>query len=73
MMELLTIAESRNGLLTVTEGVMATGLPFNRVQPVLSKMLSEGYVDVTNAPHSGVVQYVFPELQRTLEPDRRKP
>ncbi|MGH7541018.1 MAG: NINE protein [Gemmatimonadota bacterium] len=59
---LLKAAQQNGGALTVTQGVVATGLPFEEVEGILREMVAKGYVDVDNAPHSGVVVYRFPEL-----------
>ncbi len=64
MKALLATAEKQGGKLTVTQGVAATGLSFKEVEEVLREMVVEGYVDVDNEPHSGVVVYRFPELER---------
>lgn len=75
MQALLASAAQHNGTLTVTEGVLATGLPFHKVQATLREMVGSGYVDVRNHPETGVVQYVFPELVRgnpTPRPDARE-
>lgn len=60
---LLAAAAARRGVLTVTEGVMDTGLSFDKVEAALSGMAQSGYVDVGNHPETGVVQYVFHELE----------
>lgn len=62
MLALLEHARTHGGTVSVTEGVMATGFPFKKVERVLQKMLSSGYVDVENDPETGVVRYVFHEL-----------
>lgn len=62
MKTLLAAAERHGGKLTVTQGVAATGLSFSDVEKVLRQMVVEGYVDVDNEPHTGVVIYRFPEL-----------
>lgn len=59
---LLGEAERRNGRLTVTQAVKATGKPFKEVEETLQGMVSSGYVDVDNDPNSGVVVYVFGEM-----------
>ncbi len=59
---LLRAAQSNGGALTVTQGVVATGMSFEAVEEALREMVAKGYVDVDNAPHSGVVVYRFPEL-----------
>lgn len=59
---LLKAAQANGGALTVTQGVVSTGLTFEQVEEILSDMVAKGYVDVDNAPNSGVVVYRFPEL-----------
>ncbi len=59
---LLNAAKENGGALTVTQGVLATGLTFEEVEAILREMVAKGYVDVDNAPQSGVVVYRFPEL-----------
>ncbi len=59
---LLEAAERKGGELTVTQGVMASGKSFDEVEKCLRDMVDQGYVDVDNAPGSGVVVYRFPEL-----------
>jgi len=71
MHALLAGAAERNGCLTVTEGVLVTGLPFERVETLLRGMVVSGYVDVRNDPRTGVVQYVFPELEREPTEEER--
>jgi len=60
--QLLKAAMSNGGEITVSQGVMATGRSFEEIESVLNKMTDKGYVDVDNAPGSGVVVYRFPEL-----------
>lgn len=59
---LLHAAMENGGELTVTQGVLATGLTFEEIEKALAGMADKGYVDVDNAPGSGVVVYRFPEL-----------
>lgn len=59
---LLQAAEKKGGELTVTQGVMASGKSFEEVEKCLRDMVHQGYVDVDNAPGSGVIVYRFPEL-----------
>ena len=59
---LLRAAEKKGGDLTVTQGVMASGKSFEEVEKCLRGMVDQGYVDVDNAPGSGVIVYRFPEL-----------
>jgi len=62
MHQLLKAAMASGGAISVTQGVAATGLSFEEVQKTLSAMLESGYVDVENAPGSGVVLYRFVEI-----------
>lgn len=62
MQVLLRAAADNGGALTVTQAVAATGLTFEKTEELLREMVAKGYVDVDNAPYSGVVVYRFPEL-----------
>lgn len=62
---LLEAARDNGGVLTVTQGVMASKRSFEDVERALNAMVDKGYVDVDNAPESGVVIYRFPDLQDT--------
>ena len=64
---LLRAAQENSGALTVTQGVAVTGLTFEKVEELLREMVAKGYVDVDNAPDSGVVVYRFPELSGPLQ------
>ena len=59
---LLRAAHRGDGKLTVTQAVMETGESWGKVERALRKMVRKGYTDVDNAPDSGVVVYLFPEL-----------
>lgn len=59
---LLKAAESNDGKLSVTQGVMATGLSFQQVEALLSNMLKSSYVEIGNDPETGIVLYEFKEL-----------
>lgn len=59
---LLNEAHAGDGRLTVTQGVMASGMDWELVETCLRDMVQAGYVDVDNEPNSGVIVYVFPEL-----------
>jgi len=61
---LLRVASANGGELTVTQAVMETGESFEKVEKTLKAMVVKGYVEIDNAPHSGVVIYRFPELGR---------
>lgn len=62
IVKLLRAAENRGGKLSVTQGVMATGLGFIEVESLLQEMLKSGYVDIGNDPETGIVLYEFKEL-----------
>ena len=62
MQHLLEAAMQHGGVLTVTQGVAATGMSFSEVEAHLRDMVAEGYVDVDNHPETGVVIYRFTEL-----------
>ena len=59
---LLKAAQANGGLLTVTQGVLASGLGFDEVEEALREMVVKGHVDVDNAADSGVIVYRFPGL-----------
>ncbi|WP_428267731.1 TM2 domain-containing protein [Haliangium sp.] len=60
--KLVKAAAKNGGMLSVTQGVMATGKSFEEVEKMLDDMVRSGYVDVTNDPDSGVVKYNFGQL-----------
>lgn len=60
--QLLKAAMDNRGEITVSQGVLATGRTFEEVEKVLNGMADKGYVDVDNAPGTGVIVYRFPEL-----------
>ncbi len=62
VVQLLRAAESRQGRLSVTQGVIATGAGFDEVEAALLGMVKTGYADITNDPSTGVVLYEFKEL-----------
>ena len=70
---LLQEAHRGDGKLTVTQGVLATGLDWSHVEDCLRDMVQAGYVDVDNEPGSGVIVYVFPELVGRPKPIRPDP
>lgn len=57
--QLLEAAVVRGGEISVPEGVVATGAGFDEVESTLRELVKAGYVDVDNAPGSGVVIYRF--------------
>lgn len=62
MLALLRAAQQHSGKLSVTEGVLATGVPFTEVEYMLNTMVQSGYVYMDNDPATGVVVYVFKEI-----------
>ncbi len=62
IVDLLKAAEARGGKLSVTQGVIATGLSFFQVEEMLQEMLRTGYVEIGNDPETGVVVYDFKEM-----------
>lgn len=61
-LKLLNAAVARGGKLSVTQGVLDTGLDFDEVEAALREMVKSGYVGVENHPATGVVFYHFLEL-----------
>ena len=59
---LVEAALKHGGALSVTQGVAETGLTFEEIESELRQLVATGYVDVDNAPHTGVVIYRFTEL-----------
>ncbi|ETX08040.1 MAG: hypothetical protein ETSY2_07680 [Candidatus Entotheonella gemina] len=59
---LLHAALEHGGALTVTQGVMATGATFTRVEKTLNLMVASGYVFTRNNPETGLLEYVFTEM-----------
>ena len=67
---LLYEAQEHGGRLTVTQGVMATGEPYEAVEVCLQGMVDNRYVDMDSDPGSGVVVYVFAEMTAKTSDDR---
>ena len=63
-MRLLQEAAKHNGKLSVTQGVLATGLDFPEVEKALDEMLKSGFVGIDNDPDTGHVVYHFPQLAK---------
>ncbi len=59
---LLESAIRHDGSISVTQGVADTGATFEEVEAELSDLVRTGYVDIDNAPHTGVIIYRFTEL-----------
>ena len=62
MVKLIEAAESKGGILTVTQGVKLTGASFAEVEATLNEMYKSGYVKIDNDPNTGAVIYLFHEL-----------
>ena len=62
MLGLLKAAKRHGGRLSVTDGVIETGVSFAEVERVLKAMLSTGYIYMDNDATTGVVVYVFKEI-----------
>lgn len=62
MIELARAAQKRGGKLTITQGVIETGITFEEVEDTLNEMNRKGYVMVDNNPDNGAVIYDFVEL-----------
>jgi len=60
---LLAAAAKHGGRLSVTQGVMATGTSFEEVERELDDMLQSGYVGIDNDEQSGIVVYIFGQLE----------
>jgi hypothetical protein len=60
--KLLKAAYTKNGRLSVTQGVMATGATFAEVEEAFTALLKTGYVSIENDSVTGVVIYHFHEL-----------
>lgn len=62
MVQLLRAAQRHQGRLSVTQGVIETGVPFAEVERVLQHMVKSSYVYMDNDPATGVIVYVFKEI-----------
>ncbi len=60
---LLEAALKHGGCLTVTQGVMETRATFTEVEQALQAMVASGYVYMRDNVDTGVVEYVFTEMQ----------
>lgn len=61
-MKLLDAARRHGGMISVSQGVMATGKSFKQVESALDEMAVSGFVDIDNDPQSGAVVYTFAEM-----------
>ena len=62
MLQLLRAAQKHGGRLSVTQGVIETGVLFGEVERVLQSMVKSNYVYMDNDPATGVIMYVFKEI-----------
>ncbi len=62
MLQLLRAAQKHGGRLSVTQGVIDTGVLFGEVERVLQSMVKSNYVYMDNDPATGVIVYVFKEI-----------
>jgi hypothetical protein len=62
MLQLLRAAQKHGGRLSVTQGVLETGVLFGEVERVLQNMVKSNYVYMDNDPATGVIVYVFKEI-----------
>jgi len=62
MLQLLRAAQKHGGRLSVTQGVIETGVLFGDVERVLQSMVKSNYVYMDNDPTTGVIVYVFKEI-----------
>jgi hypothetical protein len=62
MLQLLRASQKHGGRLSVTQGVIETGVLFGDVERVLQSLVKSNYVYVDNDPATGVLVYVFKEI-----------
>lgn len=60
--QLLDAAVEHGGVISVTDGVAATGATFDEVEAELKKLVETGYVDVDVPPGKSYIVYRFTEL-----------
>jgi TM2 domain-containing membrane protein YozV len=59
---LVQTASKNGGQISVSQGVMATGKSFEKVEGLLDEMAKSGYVGIDNHPETGAVVYTFDQL-----------
>jgi TM2 domain-containing membrane protein YozV len=59
MLVLLRAAAAHNSVLSVGQAMLATQLPLDQVEVLLSKALKQGLANVDNDEHTGAVRYHF--------------
>jgi hypothetical protein len=70
---ILDVAVACGGKVTVTAVARALSMPMAEADATLSALAKSGHVAVENDPASGVVVYVFPDIDAGLVPARRSP
>jgi len=61
-LKILSAAKAKEGRISVTDAVLATGLDFAEVETMLKGMVSSGYAEMENDLTTGVLLYWFKEL-----------
>jgi hypothetical protein len=70
---ILEVAVACKGRVTVTAVARALAMPMAEADATLAAFARSGHVTVDNDPASGVVVYVFPDIEAGLVPMRRSP
>jgi hypothetical protein len=70
---IIDVAVRSGGRLTVTAVAHALAMPMADADKALSSLATAGHVAVDNDPASGVVVYVFPDIDAGLVPMRSAP
>lgn len=70
---ILDVAVACKGRVTVTAVARALSMPMAKADATLSALAKSGHIAVENDPASGVVVYVFPDIDAGLVPMRRSP
>jgi hypothetical protein len=70
---ILDAAVASRGRLTVIAAARALAMPLAETEAALSALARSGHLTVDNDPATGVVVYVFPDIEAGLVPSRRLP
>jgi hypothetical protein len=70
---LLDVAVACHGRVTVTAAARALAMPLAQADAALTAMARSGHVTLDNDPATGVIVYVFPDVEAGLVPVRRLP
>ena len=60
--DLCQAAKTNDGILTVTDAVLATGTTHEQAEKALDEMAKRRWVEIDNHPDSGVVIYRFTDF-----------